>query len=235
MRRAARRTCARRVLLAALAVCGAALPIAPAPALAQPVDTGRIEVAGAARVLGAISFGDVPALETTPGGGTAPLFESNSRLEGSIGPAASIGVRLVRGLRAEAAVAYNSTHLSTRITGDRENVPDISVDTPVRQFMIEGGLVAQLRRWQAGPIAPFVTGGAGYVRQLYDGRTLVETGTAYYAGGGLYYERVAARPGLVKSAGLRVDVRALFMRDGVNLDDATHVTPLLTAGAFARF
>ncbi len=230
-----RRLCAGHLCFAAVFLCAAAELSLPAPASAQASDAGSIEVSGAARVLGGISFAAVPAFETAPGGAPVPVFESTSRLEGSIGPVASVGVGLSRALRAEVAFAYNSTRLTTRVSGDTENAPDISVDTPVRQFMVEGGLVAHLRRWQAGALAPFVAAGAGYVRQLYDGRTLVETGTAYYAGGGLYYERLAARPGLVKSAGLRVDVRALFMKDGVNLDDATHVAPVLTAGAFARF
>lgn len=215
-------------------LCGAAF-VGAAPASAQPRSAGRIEVSGAARLIGALSFGDVPAEETQPGGGTTALFKTASRLDSSIGPAATFGVALSRRLTAEAAFAYNSTSVTTRISGDVEGIPDVSVSATVRQFMIEGGLVALLRRGPSGGVAPFVTGGLGYVRQLYDGRTFVETGSSYYAGGGLYYERIAARRGLVKSTGLRADVRALFMRDGVNPDDATRVAPLVTIGAFVRF
>ena len=56
-------------------------------------------------------------------------------------------------------------------------------------------------------LRPFASGGAGYLRQLHEDRTLVETGQVYYAGGGArYWLRGGAR--VAALVGLRGDVRA---------------------------
>jgi hypothetical protein len=83
----------------------------------------------------------------------------------------------------------------------------------------------------AGRIRPFVTGGAGYLRQLYDERTLVESGSIYYAGGGV---RVWLRggDGRKRSLGIRSDVRATWRRDGVEFEEKTRVWPAVTAMIF---
>jgi hypothetical protein len=202
-------------------------------AAAQP-PAGRIEVAAGAAGIGAMSFDPVAANETTLGSGTRALFDTRTQLDGSIGAGLTFGVRLTDLIRAEATVAYNPTHLTTRVTSDTEGVPDVAVDTKVTQYIVGGDILAQPSRWRRGRLAPFVTLGAGYLRQLSDGRTLVQTGTAYFGGGGLFYQRVVEGRRL-KATGIRVDVRALALRDGVSLDRATRVTPAVTASLFARF
>lgn len=192
-------------------------------------------MSGGVRWIGPIRFGEVAANETTPGGGTRPLFKSQTTLDGSVGVTATVGYRLSRLLRAELAIAYNPSQLSSHITSDAEGVEDVTVDAPVSQFLVEGGVLAQLRRWQAGRVSPFLTAGIGYLRQLNDGRTLVETGQAYYFGGGVYYVRAAARPRRLKATGVRADLRALFLRDGVAPDHTVRGAPAITASVFARF
>ena len=146
-----------------------------------------------------------------------------------------MGVALTRGLRAEFAAVYSPTGLSTRVTGDVEGVDDLTVKAPVTQFLFEGGLQARPARWTHGRLSPFVTAGVGYLRQLNDGRTLVETGRAWYFGGGLYYERAATHPRRLKATGVRADLRALILRDGVAPDDTRRGAPAITASVFARF
>jgi hypothetical protein len=196
---------------------------------------GRFEVSGGIRWIGPVDFGAVPANETAPGGGTRALFTSTTTLDASVGGTATVGVRLSKAFRAELAVAYNPTSMTSHITGDAEVVGNVAVDAPVSQFLIEGGIVAQLRRWQRGRVSPFLTAGAGYLRQLNDGRTLVDTGQGYYLGGGFYYVRESAKPRALKARGARVDVRALALHGGVAPDDAYHWVPAVTASVFARF
>ncbi len=217
---------ARTLLLTACLALGS---VAPAAAQAG----GRVEVSAGVRWMGAISFGAVPADETTAGNGRRPLFESDTRLDGSVGGTATVSVRVARRVRVEGAVAYNPTGLSTRITADAEGVGNTTITAPVSQFLIEGGMVAEVRR--AGRFTPFVTGGLGYLRQLNDGRTLVETGRSVYVGGGLYYVRASARPRRVKATGARLDLRAVFLRDGVLSDSSLRGGPAVTAALFARF
>jgi hypothetical protein len=135
----------------------------------------------------------------------------------------------------EGAVVFSPTQLSTRITGDTEGVPDTTITSPVTQILVEGGVLAQPRRWRTRHVSPFVVGGLGYLRQLNDGRTLVETGGSYYVGGGLYYVRTSARPGRVKATGVRGDVRALVLHNGVAPDSDWRPTAAITATFFMRF
>ncbi len=116
-----------------------------------------------------------------------------------------------------------------------EGVPDVTVKAPVTQFLFEGGVQMRPVRWTRGRLSPFVTAGIGYLRQLNDGRTLVETGRAWYFGGGLYYERAATHPRRLKATGVRADLRALVLRDGVAPDDTRRGAPAITASVFARF
>ena len=130
-------------------------------------------------------------------------------------------------------MSFNPTGLSTHLTGDLEGTANTIARAPVTQFLVEGGVLAEGRRH--GHFTPFITGGLGYLRQLNDGRTLVETGRSFYLGGGLYYVRTSARPRRVKATGARVDVRAVFLRDGVAPDGAVRGAPAVTAAFFARF
>ena len=216
------------IVVAAL-VCGAA------HAQAQTPGAGRLELSAGARWVGPIAFGTTAATETTFGGGKRTLFESSSQLDASIGGSVGVGVQLTRGLRAEVSVAFSPTGLSTRISGDVEGVADLTVQAPVTQFLVEGGLQARPARWTRGRLSPFVTAGMGYLRQLNDGRTLVETGRACYFGGGLYYERAATHPRWLTATGVRADLRALVLRDGVAPDDTWRGAPAITASVFARF
>jgi hypothetical protein len=215
-------------------LCAAAMLLVAATAVAQS-SQGRVEVSGGARWIGQTRYPTVSADQTTSGGGTRALFDTRTSLDQSIGPVGTIGLHLSRALTVEAAFAFSPTGLTTRITGDVEGVPDVTVGTQVRQFLVEGGVVARPDRWRSGPLRPYVTGGVGYVRQLYDGRTLLATGRAYYVGGGLYYERSSTRPSALKATGIRVDVRALVLTDGVAPDSGGRPAPAVTAALFARF
>ena len=203
-------------------------------ASAQAQNPGHVEVSGGVRWMGPIDFAQVPANETTNGGGTSALFRSQMSLEGSIGATATFGVRLSRLLHAEVAAAYNPTHLSTQITSDLETA-NTTVDAPLTQFLVEGGIVAEVPARRAARLRPFLAAGIGYLRQLNDGRTLVETGSDYYVGGGLYYLRAATRPRKLKATGIRADFRATVLRDGVAPDDSGHAAPTVNVSVFARF
>ena len=82
---------------------------------------------------------------------------------------------------------------------------------------------------------PFVEGGAGYLRQLYDTRALVETGQTFHAGGGVNFTALSRQGRRVRALGLRVDVQALVRTKGVALDNRAHVSPAAGASLFVRF
>lgn len=199
-----------------------------APLHAQ--DASRFEAGGGVRWIGAIPFDEVDARETTSGGGTRDLFKTKTSLDGSAGGEARFSVRLTSILGVEGSLAFNRTSLRTQVSADAEGAPDLTVADAITQYLIEGGAIAQVPRWRGSRVAPFVAAGAGYLRQLHDGRTLIETGRSYYVGAGIKYR---LRP--TGALGLRADVRALFLNDGVALDEGTRTAPSLSASLFFRF
>lgn len=213
-------------------ICAVAV-LAAGATEAQPAQ-GRVEVSGGAAWLGASKFAPVLAQETTPAGGRRTVFVSDTTLESSTGPAVRVGVRLMSSVRLETGIAVNQPALSTRITGDVEpGAVDTSASETITQYAVEGGVVAGLRRRQTGRLIPFAAAGGAYLRQLHEGRTLVQTGRAYYVGGGAHYLLRQGGGGRIKSAGIRADLRATIMKDGVAPADA--VVPFLGAALFVRF
>ncbi len=216
------------------AICATGL-LAPAVADAQPASQWRLEVSSGVGWFGAATFADVDATEATPAGGRRTVFRTRSALEASVGLAARVGVRLASWVHLESALAFNPTRLATRISADVEQAPNVTVSEAVTQYLIEGGVVADLGGWKAGRSEPFATAGAGYLRQLNEGQTLVQTGRSYYVGGGTHYLLKRGGTGRIKSAGVRAELRATILEDGVALDGARHVVPMVGAAIFVRF
>ncbi|MDP2388805.1 MAG: hypothetical protein Q8N52_00650, partial [Acidobacteriota bacterium] len=83
-----------------------------------------------------------------------------------------------------------------------------------------------------GPrVRPLVVGGAGYLRQLHEERTLVETGQVYYAGVGARYW-IRGGSGTARSLGLRGDLRANLRRGGIDFEDKARVYPTFAVHLF---
>lgn len=225
----------RRARLIAV-VCLSALGLT-GECMAQSTPAGRYELSAGVRWNGPITVNDAVASETAPGGSTSPLFKAHTTLNGSFGATAGFGVRLSRTLRAEMSAAYGTEQLSSQILADAEVVGATTVRTPVTRVSIEGGILAQRSRWRARRVQPFATAGVGYLREMYEGRTLIESGSAIYAGGGLYYVRASTRtrPGRLEATGLRVDLRANVRRGGVASATNVHTAPEVMATLFARF
>jgi hypothetical protein len=202
---------------------------------AQSSVAGRYEVSAGGKWFGPIGVATKSASETTPGGGTSPLFASTTTLDSSFSAAAGFGVRLTRAIHAEMAATYGSGQLSSRVTGDAEQVASVTVRSPVTQLSVEGGMLLQPSRWQTRRLQPFAAAGVGYVRQMYAGRTLIEPGHELYIGGGLYYVRVSAHPRRLEATGLRVDVRGYLMRGGIAAETTQRSAPAVTAMVFVRF
>ena len=209
--------------------------LAPTAVFAQAA-RGRFEVGLGVRWTGATAFAPVGAAETTPGGAPFALFTSSSRIQSSAGVEGRLGVRLMPAVRIEVASSYARPELSTSVSNDFEGAASTNVTETLTQLRVEGSVLVNAARWHIGARAvPFVAAGAGYLRELHEGDTLVETGQSYFAGGGLNYflnGRPDARAGAV---GLRVDARASIRHGAVTLDQKTHLAPSLGASLFVRF
>lgn len=186
----------------------------------------RYEVGGGVRFVGPEPLGRVDANETNPGGGQFRLFTADSTLHALLGFEARFGVRVAPAFRLEATGSYGASDLNVTLNSDAEGAAGVTASERIRQFTLEGAAVMELTRWRFGAHgAPFLSGGAGYLRALHEDRILVDTGALWFAGGGMDL--------LFGSTGLRFDARALFQSGVVN--DSVHVSPALGASVFMRF
>jgi hypothetical protein len=198
------------------------------------VAAGRLDVSGGLRWNGKTAFAEVDATETSPGGQRLTLFKSRSSLESSAGFETAIGIWLTSRFEAEVALIYSPTQVRTDVTADYEAAQPLAVTEPIKQFIIQGGLVVPLGMLASGRITPFVSGGGGYLRQLHDGQTLIQTGAPDYAGGGVNI-LLRSGTGWIKTTGVRADLRAQFLTAGVAPDGGTHAVPAAGASLFVRF
>jgi opacity protein-like surface antigen len=183
------------------------------------------------------SLGSADASLTNPSGGRYRLFSTTTEIAGAPALDARFGRRLTRVIQVELAASYSSPTLRSSISDDAENGAALVATESIRQIAITGAAVFHVARWRiASRILPFVTAGGGYLRQLHQGDTLVETGRIYFAGGGGTIplgSRGRSQGG--HWFGIRADVRALFQAGGVSLGAERRVSPSVTAAAFVRF
>jgi hypothetical protein len=113
------------------------------------------------------------------------------------------------------------------VTDDAEGAEDVTADETMSRYVFGGSLVYHLTgmAFANGRGVPFVLGGAGYLRELHEGRELVETGAEYHAGAGIKFWFGNGR----RRLGLRGDV-GVSIRDGA-YDGENGRRTLPTAGA----
>ncbi len=204
------------------------------PAAAQPI--GRVELSGGPIWFGATPFGSSDATLTAPSGDRFRLFSTSSELLRGTGLDVRVGSRVRRLVQAEVSASVATPLWSTAIGSDVEGgAPTIATDR-ITQVTVEGAGVVHLRVAALGPrLLPFVSAGAGYLRQLHEGATLAQTGRMYHLGGGAKVVLLSREGHWLKQVGARVDFRAEVRRGGVALDGRAHAAPALTAGIFGRF
>ncbi len=188
------------------------------------------------RWIGAEQLGAKSAAETTGSGGTSPLFSTTSELSGAAGIDGRVGVRLSRSLMVEAEGAYLKPELRIAISADAEGAAPVTATETIQQFTIGGDLVWYLpvHRWSPR-LAPFAIGGGGYMRQLHDPGTLVDTGGFYHVGGGVSALLSSGGRWHTKGAGLRADVQAFIRSNGVAFDDGAKTSLAAGVSFFVRF
>ena len=223
-------------VIGAVLGAGCGVLLLGAPVAAQARERGRFEVGVGARWTGGFSLAPVAASETTPGGAPFSLFTTRTTFGAATGVEGRLGARVARWLQIEAAASYGHPQITTSVTGDFENAPSSAVGDSLIQLKVEGGVLVPVQRLRLGGRAvPFLAAGGGYLRELHEGQTIVETGRSYYVGGGLNYDLKVRPERRFDTIGLRLDARASIRRGGISLDGSAHVSPSLGASLFVRF
>ena len=206
------------------------LLLMPAIVFAQ-TSRRRTELGGDLRWLTGIHFDDVNAGETGFGGVTRTVFKSSTTFEQAACPEVKVIVGLTSAIDVEGGIAYGRTHLSTRITQDPE-ASNVTISESVSAYVLEAGVAVRLSRWRRDRSVPFVSAGAGYLRQIHDGQTLIDGGPGWYAGGGFRIPLGTDPARGLKSAALRLELRATILGGGSTLDGSLHVLPSVIGGVF---
>ncbi|MDH4063909.1 MAG: hypothetical protein OEW19_05880, partial [Acidobacteriota bacterium] len=198
----------------------------------------RITLSGGATFTGGYDIGDATALlRGNAVGPSAPpftLFRSETSVDAAAAGDVRVGYAFARSLSVEASFGYSRPGLTTRLSQDAE-APGVTLDAErLAQYVIDVGVLWQLPRPViAGRMRPFVIGGAGYLRQLYSERSLVETGRVYFAGGGLRYW-LRGGDGTRRSLGVRGDLRAQWRAGGVEFAGRVRIVPIAAIYVFAE-
>lgn len=207
---------------------GSAQAPAPAPRLEVAVGGGLVtgtDVGGANADLRANTLQPEPFR----------LFTSSGTFDGSAVAAAHATVPLTRRFAAEVLLLFGRPELGVSVASDAEAAATVTIVERVDQYFIAAGIVVMLDELRLGRMVPYVAGGAGYLRQLHEGRTVVEHGHLYHLGGGVKHWWLARDRGAIKSAGVRGDVRLYVVVDGIAFDGRFRRQAAVTGGAFVGF
>jgi hypothetical protein len=190
---------------------------------------GSIEVGGGVTFVPGFEMGSRPADLTTSSPTTRfDLFTTDSRVGDFIGVSARVGYYLSRSFSIEGSVRYARPELSVDLSGDAESAADVTATEIASHYVFGGSVLFDLRgaSFAGGRGVPFVSGGAGYLRELHEGNLLVETGIEYHATAGLKYWFGSGD----NRFGLRVEGGMSAREDGFDNEDGRRVQPLVAAG-----
>ena len=205
------------------------------PAHAQVPAEHRVTVSGGVVWSGGYGIGDAAATLRTNAPGAEPppfaWFNTQSSIEPAVGAAGRLEVALTRSLSIDAGASYSTPTLGTTVSGDTEAATVALEGEALQQYVVDVGATWQLPVTLGPRIRPFASGGAGYLRQLHEARTSVETGQVYSAGGGVRVWLRGLSAGQ-RAMGLRADVRATWRRKGIDFENATRVFPTVTMMIF---
>lgn len=223
---------------ARLIVCCIAMVFVCAPAFAQDAPelrAGGISINAGVTRLGGYEVGtSIAELRGNGNGATPPpfpLFTADSRFTPTAAPELRVGVSLTRRLVLEGGASFSHPRISVRIFGDAEAASQQLAGEELQQYLFDAGLSWQPPINTGHRLAPFVAGGAGYLRQLHEDRTFAETGRIYYAGGGARYW-LRGGHGRAKPVGLRGEVRMNMRSKGIDFEDKMRTYPTFSLFAF---
>ena len=184
---------------------------------------GGYEVGGSAAQL----RGNAPGPTATP----FTLVTSDSQFTSVMGPEVRVGFSLTPRLTIEGGATLSRPRVGVRIFGDAEAPSQELPGEELQQYVFDGGVTWQLPIGLDRRLAPFATGGAGYLRQLHEDRMSAETGRIYYAGGGARYW-LRGGHGKEMPVGVRGDFRINVRRDGIDFEDKMRAYPTFSVFLF---
>jgi hypothetical protein len=189
--------------------------------------------------LGAQALGRVDATTRRASiGATTPalfaLFSTDSTLGGAAGGEVAITVPVTRHWAVSVRGATARPTLTTAITADAEGAPNVEVTEQVADYTVDVAVLYQLPRVGGRRARPYLTVGGGYLRQLHEDNTLVETGRTWHGGAGLrWWLRGGDRS--ARPVGLTGELRWVWRTDGITFADGARTAPAAVVAVFMGF
>lgn len=195
----------------------------------------QVAIAGGLTWSGGYDLGASGAqLRTNAPGATPPpftLFNVDARLAPAPGGELRVGVAITPRLTVEGGALFARRRLGFDIGGDPE-AGAVQLDgESLQHYVFDAGVWWQLPFGQGARFRTLAGGGGGYLRQLHQDRTLVESGQMYYAAGSARYW-LRGRPESNRSLGLRGDVRLNVRRGAIDFADRARIYPTFSVLTF---
>jgi hypothetical protein len=210
----------------------------PVAAAAQPYagtaspHAGSFEVSGGATWTRGYDAGGVAgATETRPGaagGSPLTLFTTDAQVETPVGAVARLGIYLARRVSVEASVEYTRPVLRAHVGSDFEQAPDTDASETITSYLAGGSV---LYHFGDGQFAPFVSGGAGYLRQLHEENAALLSGAEIHGGAGIKYWFGSGR----HRFGIRAEAQVSSRSKSVGFEDKRRILPSAAAGVAYLF
>lgn len=191
---------------------------------------GNWEASVAAAWTAGYDAGNSVAQETrNPTTGTSPLvlFNANGDVSSGFGVEGRLGYYVTPRVSVEGTFQYTRPTLSVSLSSDFENADATTADESVSSYLFGGSV---LYHFGEGAFVPFVSGGAGYLRQLQEGGSDASSGAEVHGGGGFKYWF-----GTRHRAGLRVDALITSRSKSVAFEDKRRILPSVAGGVVFLF
>ena len=230
-----------RIIATRAAILAAALLCVGSLARAQVIAQGpgpRVEVEVGGGLLGGADLGSRDANLRASRQAQQPfrLFTADTRFARTGMIHVRTSFALTRRFALEGGMTWGHPEIRTSVTADAENAPPLVSTERVDQYFVDGGIVITLHRFGIGARAvPFVSAGAGYLRQLHEGQAVIEEGQVYHVGGGIKYRLRARNRGVIRATGLRADVRMNVLRGGISFEENPRPQLAVSGGVFVGF
>jgi hypothetical protein len=199
----------------------------------------RVSIAAGATLFGGYAIGDVTAELRGNGAGAPPpftLLRAESKIDRAAALDGRVSVALTPALALEVGGAYTSPQLVVSISQDAEAGDQASASEQLSQYAVEVSGIYQLARFGWGSRArPYALAGAGYLRQLHEGRLRLETGGTVHAGGGVQYWLRGGPNQRRRPVGARFEARVVYRTGGIDFEDKVRAFPSLSALVFVGF
>jgi hypothetical protein len=223
-------TAAGRIwLMASVFVCLPALAAAQVYIGGDAPHSGSIEVGGDGTFAQGFDMGSATAdLTTSSATQRFDLFKTQSRVDAFPGVSLRFGYYLSRSISLEGAMRYARPTISTALSGDAESAPDLTATETASHYVFAGSVLFDFPKaaFAGSRAVPFLSAGAGYLRELHEGNQLVETGIEYHGTAGL---KVWMGSGDHRF-GLRFEGGFTARENGLDNQDERRILPMASAG-----